>query len=314
MNLIDNMRFHVSRKLSYFLLYHRFFGACFLRNHLCKWLVPPADGPTICSTLYNIDILVDPVTDKGLERSIYYFGEYEAGTLSVFREILVEGDVFLDVGANIGFLSLVTARFIGVSGTVYAVEPHPEIYKILQENINLSHTKNIFPKNFALGAKVSEARIYDNLSINRGSASLIHPSNTIEQSGKPCRVTTIDNLVEEGMRPPNLIKIDVEGFELQVLKGARTLLSTPQAPALCVEFSELHAAYGGNVYDIYYFIKSLNDYSFYKLKYGKAMPSELVRISKENELPYHDNVFCFLNKHLKKQGKCSSIPYLKNYT
>ena len=268
----------------------------------------PANGPTTCSTLFDIDILVDPVTDKGLERSIYYFGEYEAGTLSVFRGILAKGDVFLDVGANIGFLSLSAARFVGESGTVYAVEPHPEIYKILQENVHLNRIKNVCPMNVALGAEVSEARIYDNLSINSASASLIRPSNATEQSGKPCRVTMIDILLERGMCPPHLIKIDVEGFELEVLKGARTLLSSPQAPALCVEFSGLHPTYGGNVHDIYYFIKSLNDYSFYKLKHGKGVPSELVRISKEKELPYHDNVFCFLNKHLPEKSEVNVVP------
>jgi FkbM family methyltransferase len=308
MSLIDKLRFRVSRVLSQFLIYHRFFGASFLRYHLCTWLVPPANGPTICSTLFDIDILVDPVIGKGLEKKIYYFGAFEAGILSVFRGFLAEGDVFLDVGANIGFLSLVAARFVGGSGTVYAVEPHPETYKILQENIHINRIKNVCPMNIALGAEISEARIYDNPKRSRGAASLIRPSDATEQSGKPCRVTTIDILLEEGMCPPHLIKIDVEGFELEVLKGSRTLLSSPQAPALCVAFSGKYPVYGGNVLDIYYFIKSVNHYSFFKLKYGKEKPSQLLRISKEEDLlPYHNNIFCFLNKHLLSRA------WLKKY-
>lgn len=302
MSLLDNIRFRVSRKLSRFLLHHRFKGALLLRDYLCSWLVPPTKGPTICSTLFDIDILVDPVVDKGLERSIYRFGEYEAGTLSVLKKFLREGDVFLDVGANIGFLSLVAARFVGESGMVYAVEPHPETYQILKENIHLNRIKNACPLNIALGAEVSEARIYDNLDISRGSASLIPPPNTSEKSGRPVWMTTISMLIEEGqIQLPNLIKIDVEGFELEVLKGARTLLSSSQAPALCVEFSQYHSRSGGNMRNIYDFIRSVNDYSFFKLKYGKGVPSELVRISDVKELPHHDNVFAYVIDPCEKE-------------
>jgi len=299
-SLHDNIRFRVSRTISRFLLYHGFKGADRLRKYLCKRLIPPADGPVTCSTLFGIDILVDPVADKGLERSIYYFGEYEAGTLSVFRNFLHEGDVFLDAGANIGFLSLVVARFVGESGLVYAIEPHPEIYKILEGNIHLNRIKNICPINTASGAEVIKARIYNNRNISRGSASLIRPEGANEKSGKLVSMTTLDTLIEkQQVQLPNLIKIDVEGFELEVLRGARALLASSQAPALCVEFSELHPTYGGNVTDIYDFIKSVNNYSFFKLKQGKGVPSELVPILNEEELPRHDNVFCFLDEHLQ---------------
>lgn len=297
MSLLNNIRFRVSRKLSYFLLHHHFRGALYLRRLLCNLLIPPADGPIICTTLFDIDILVDPITDKGLERQIYYFGEYEAGTLSVLSKFLHEGDVFLDVGANIGFHSLVAARFVGKSGLVFAIEPHPETYKILEENIRLNAFRNICPMNIALGAEVSEARIYDRLDISRGSASLIRPEGASEGKGKRVKMVTIDTLIERhNLHIPSLIKIDVEGFEL---KGARALLSSPQAPALSIEFCKRHPTQGGDVRDIYYLIKSANDYSFFKLKYGERLPSELVRISDEKELPYHDNVFCFINKHFR---------------
>lgn len=300
MRSLDSIRFQVSRKLSYFLLHHYFKGALYLRNGMCGWLVPPATGPTVCSTLFGVDVLVDPVLDKGLERAIYYFGEYEAGTASVLKSILCKGDVFLDVGANIGFLSCIAARLVGDGGFVYAVEPNPEIYKILEKNIALNKLENINPFNFALGAEVSKARIYDNLRTNRGSASLIPPKGISEQSGKEINVTTIDTLIRKRqMSIPTLLKIDVEGFELEVLKGASTLLRSSQAPILCVEYSYLHTQYRGNTIDIYRFIKSMNDYSFYRLRRGKEIPSKLVKISEERGLPHHDNIFCFLNKHLK---------------
>ena len=175
MSLFHSRRFSIARKISHLLLYHHFKGASYLRKHLCSWLVPPVTEPIVCSTIYGFDILVDPIVDEELERSIYCFGEYEAGTLSVFEKFLSKGDAVLDVGANIGFISLFVARIVGESGSVYSVEPHPEIYKILTQNISLNHMRNILPLNCALGNNIGEAKIYDGHDKNRGSASLIPP-------------------------------------------------------------------------------------------------------------------------------------------
>lgn len=290
---MSRFRLITSRKIS-FLLTTDLTGSMHLRNKLCCWLTPPAKGLVVCPTIYNVDILVDPVLDKGVERSIYYFGEYEAGTVSVLRKLLCKGDVFLDAGANIGFLSCVAARFVGKNGYVYAFEPQPETFEILRKNILLNCFKNVYPIQLALGSKTTDALIYDNLQENRGSASLI-PPKTNAQPGKKVHMSSIDLLLkEEKIKPPKLLKIDVEGFELDVLKGAQALLSGEDAPILCVEYSKMHPQFGGSQYDIYSFIQSLNNgYSFFKLKKTKAVPSILVRINGPQDLPVHDNIFCF---------------------
>lgn len=304
MNVVDRARFWISRKLSHFLLHHRFKGSLLLRKHLCSLLTPRAPhGPLICDTIFGVRMRVDPLTHKGLESSIYYFGEYEAGTLYVLEQLLGEGDIFLDVGANIGFLSIVVARFVGKGGLVYAVEPHPLIFKELLENISLNQAKNIVPLNVALGSGLSEAMLYDNPDINWGSASLIPPKNRGMTTRWPVKVVSIDGLIQSGrIQAPDLVKIDVEGFELEVLKGAKNLLSSSSAPALCIEFSTLHPVHGGDLRDVYDFIKEINCYRFFRLKYGKEVPSTLVEITKV-ELPKHDNLFCLLPRHISKMGR-----------
>ena len=301
MDVIDRIRFWVSRKLSQFLLYHRFKGSFLLRKYLCRLLMPrPPQGPLICDTIFGVKVRIDPLGHKGLESSIYYFGEYEAGTLYVLEQLLGEGDIFLDVGANIGFISIVVACFIGKGGLVYAVEPHPLIFKELQENISLNQAKNIVPLNVALGSGPCEAMLYDNLDINWGSASLIPPKNRGTATGRPVKVTSIDELIQSGyIQTPDVVKIDVEDFELEVLKGSKNLLSSANAPALCVEFSTLHAVYGGNLHDIYDFIKEINCYRAFRCRLGKEVPSTLVEITKI-ELPKHDNLFFLLPKHIGK--------------
>lgn len=295
MHSLDDGRFKVARRLSHFLLHHyyRGLGTRWLLDRLCHWLVPPADDSTICSTIYNVNLKVD-LSDH-IASSIYYLGAYEAGTVSVLKRFLHHGDLFLDVGAHIGFISCVVARFVGDSGFVYAVEPNPETFRILRENIRINSLENVGALEVALGAEVGKARIYENA--DKAVASLIRPKDFSEDSGEKIVVTTIDTLIENGIiRIPTFIKIDVEGFELEVLKGARKLLSSPEAPILCVEFEQNR----GNRSDIYKFITSVNDYFLYRLKYGKSIPSRLIGISEENQLQNYDNIFCFLDKHSEK--------------
>jgi FkbM family methyltransferase len=199
------------------------------------------------------------------------------------------------VGANIGSISCVASFFVGQRGHVYSIEPHPETYKFLEHNISINKQKNISALNIALGAEISTAWIYDKPNIGRGAASLIPPGNANEKSRKQVYVTTIDILIETKQLPvPAVIKIDVEGFELQVLRGAEKLLRSMKAPMLCVEYSTLLPQFGGDTREIYTFIKSVNNYSCYKLTHSKEIPSELVKISDEKQLPRHDNIFCFL--------------------
>lgn len=285
-----------------FLLTHRFKGAGILvklGKSLARQMAPTPKGATICSTRHGFDIIVDPIIGKVLERIVYFYGGYEEGTINIMKKNLRNGDIFVDVGANIGLMSLAASRFVGKEGAVFSFEPEPEIFAILQSNINLNKAANINAYNAALGSTKGKATIYTNLDVSRGAASLIKPPQK-NCEGKEVLVETLDEFaLNNNLTNIRMLKIDVEGWELEVLKGAKTQLGGPEAPILCVECTTLHAQYGGNPEDIYKFIKSVNDYSCYKLKYSKEVPSELVKISDEKELPRHDNIFCFLDKHLR---------------
>ena len=293
---VRDLRFKVARKLSHFVLhhYHKGVGARWLLNKICHWLIPQVDK-SICPTIYDVNLLIDDFSDH-IERSIYYLGTYEAGTISVLKKFLHLGDVFLDVGAHIGLFSCIVARLVGDSGIVYAVEPNAEAYDKLRENIRVNKLQNVCALNVALGAEEGEARIFSDK--DKSTASLICPENIRLGKQDQIHVTTVDKLIENGtICVPTFMKVDVEGFELEVLKGARNLLSSSKAPMLCVEYEQQR----GNTYEIYKFLESMNDYSFYKLKYGKEIPSKLVRISGEPRPQNYDNIFCFLVKHMKNE-------------
>ncbi|MFQ5639516.1 MAG: FkbM family methyltransferase [bacterium] len=298
---LTTLRFRIAYRGYHFLLLHRFKGSKYIQQKLCQWLVPRPKGLTPCPTLFGIEILVDPIFGRGLEKQIYYHGLYESGTLSILKKFLRIGDKFLDIGANIGWISCVVSRFVGKTGQVYAFEPHCKTFKILENNIKINDLNNISTFDVALGSKISRGLIHTNHEIGRGGASLLPPDNRGEDLTQRVEITTVDTLIENNQLDiPHVIKIDVEGYELEVLKGAINLLSGPNAPILIIEYSRYHAQHGGNTHDIYRFIHSLKKYSIYKLKYSKEIPSDLVEVFEEKDLPRHDNLFCFLDKHLNK--------------
>jgi FkbM family methyltransferase len=296
---INSIRIRVAHKISYLLLkeYPKLKGVLFvqnkLREKLCRRLAPPVQGFVVCPTLYGIDLLID--TEDWIGEHIYFFGEYEAGTISVLQDYLHKGDVFLDVGAHIGAISCVASRLVGDKGSVYAVEPNPKNYKMLNENIRLNKLKNIYSFQTALGSVVSAAQLYNRNEKDSGMASLIRDERAIGH-GTEVTVTTIDRLIEEKHTGiPDFIKIDVEGYELEVLKGATGLLQSVNAPILCIEYVKEMPRKLGVAEDIYDFVKSKNKYSICKLEKTKFQPSRLIEIQSRKELPDHDNIFCFPN-------------------
>lgn len=289
-------------KLMFLLTNHSFRGIGLVKRIVSKLLLPKPEGLTICPTVYGFDLIVNPVIDKGIERTIYYEGSYEAGTILVMEKCLRMDDIFIDVGSNIGLMSLAASKFVGRNGKVWSFEPEPEIFSILQQNIEINKASNIGAMSIALGSEKGKALIYNNLEINRASASLLKPPEDVQ--GKEVLIETLDEVVDkiiniEYKKPIRMLKIDVEGWELEVVKGAKRLLSSPRAPILCIEYSNLHATYKGQLLDIYNFLKTVNNYHILKLKKSKERPSKLVRIENPAELPFHDNIFCFLPSHLE---------------
>lgn len=253
-------------------------------------------------TIYDFKLNIDPVTDSGVERSIYYYGTYEKGTLAMINSILCEGDVFVDIGANIGLMSILASRKVGQYGKVFSFEPNPNTNNILQSNIALNGCKNIHVEEFALSHETKKSKIYDRWDVNRGGASLIKPEH-------PTDSYEIEEIQFSDYFSPKqilkLVKIDVEGYELNVLMGARTfILESPTPPSLIVEFSSArNNTFGPDTSPLLAFLHELKVYRFFKASAGKEKISKLIEITNKNDLPNHDNVFCFTVEHLNQLPK-----------
>lgn len=286
-------RVRLTRAIAHFLIHHSFKGAGRLRRYLGALLVPPARGPVVVPTTLGFSICVDPYRDQGVERMIYYEGIYEAGTLHVLSKVLRPGDCFVDVGANIGLISLAGGLAVGSAGHVYAFEPVPSTYEMLERNIAFNGARNIHAYPIALGSKRERRVIYRGAEGNSGEASLIESQDASPEA--LVHVSALDGFLKEaGIPSVRAIKLDVEGWEVEVLRGAKELLRSAEAPILIVEY----IASGPPSDELYDCLSSVNEYKLFKLTKGKDAVSKLKPVLTQRDLPTHDNLFCFRPNHL----------------
>jgi FkbM family methyltransferase len=152
------------------------------------------------------------------------------------------GDIVVDVGAHIGRYSIISSKRIGQNGKVVAIEAHPHNFEILNRNIKLNKLTNIITLNHAVYSKATKIKLY-----TRGQQLGHTIYNTIitdrakkEDGFVDINANTLDNLLQQnGINEVNWIKIDVEGAEFEVLKGAHNILSNSKDIAILIEVHNL---------------------------------------------------------------------------
>lgn len=151
-------------------------------------------------------------------------GVYEPIMQEAISSSLQSGDVFYDVGANIGFFSLIAARSVGPQGRVYAFEPVPDNAAAIVRSADLNGiaTIDVFAK--AVGAKSGREELL--LAHHIGGAVLASVGEPPDMKGR-IEVDTValdDIIALQKLRPPSLVKIDVEGAEMDVLRGMKNTI------------------------------------------------------------------------------------------
>ena len=144
-------------------------------------------------------------------------GTYEKRMMQYLAEHLKPGDVCLDVGGHIGYISLVMGKIIGPTGNVFTLEPRPINIKYIEKHISANKADNVKLIKTGVSNYIGTARF--DLDTGTGSGKITN-KGILE-----IPVTTIDTLLESGdILPPRLIKMDIEGEEVNALKGAEKLL------------------------------------------------------------------------------------------
>jgi FkbM family methyltransferase len=185
----------------------------------------------------------------------------------VFVSHLREGMTVMDVGAHVGFYSLLISRAVGPSGKVYAFEPVPEIFACLKEHIALNNATNVIPIPIALSDEKGSAK----MSVKGGGSSLFR---RVSDEFVEVQVERLDDFVErEKIERVDAIKLDVEGAELKVIRGADKTIRRDK-PILMVEIqaATLQAA-GTTPEELFENIISYG-YNAFVIRHGKAIPTD----------------------------------------
>jgi FkbM family methyltransferase len=159
-------------------------------------------------------------------------GTWEPEVQQVFASILAPGQVVYDIGAASGFFAVIAAREVGSAGQVVAFEPLPESAARLRHNIALNEFDHVRVVELALGDRDGRGELTagvdeDQARVNRSADS--------GQASVDVEVTTIDRLVDTAVvPPPDVIKMDIEGAEVEALRGADRTLSE-RRPVLLIE-------------------------------------------------------------------------------
>lgn len=140
------------------------------------------------------------------------------------------GDIVVDCGANYGFTSIFFSKLVGAEGKVYAVEPLPRNQDVIAENLSLNEIKNCESLAFAAGSSIAEIEM-----LNESNGFVIN-QNIKSRNRVQVTQDTLDNRIKA--ERVDFLKLDVEGFELEALRGASRLLSG--CPKLAIE---MHVAY-----------------------------------------------------------------------
>jgi len=199
-----------------------------------------------------------------------YFGFKEPEKDRLFS-MISKGQTIIDVGANIGDMTLNFAKIAGDNGLVIAFEPFPPMFSKLTQNIALNSFKNIVTQNLGLANATSVLEMEEPSEGNPGMNRIT--SNSSKNTTQISVVRLDDFLKKSNIQEIHIIKIDVEGYEHEVLKGAQEIL-THQRPLLFIELDDANLRdQGSSAQQLIQLLESLN-YKMVKATNNSVITSE----------------------------------------
>lgn len=201
--------------------------------------------------------------DDFVGRSLYYFGDFDRRLTWLLGHVLRPGDVFVDVGANYGWLSLWAAQIVGPSGRVHAFEPQPQVVELLRRSIADNHLAQVIVHSIAL----SDTEGHMDLWVpdgKLGSASLTRIGETAGRRETVQVHHAGDYLTSVCPGPVRLMKIDVEGHEDHVIRGATEWLRSADVDMVLFEWNDARPLDGSDtarvLSDLGYVLYQIEEY------------------------------------------------------
>jgi FkbM family methyltransferase len=210
---------------------------------------------------------IELVPSEMTNQAMFLYGTFEISETRLVQSLLRPGMTFVDVGANIGYYTLMAARLVGTAGAVHAFEPHTPMRRKLEENVRRNGFENVVLHPEALARETGEVTFYATAwDANQGISSILPGAGRAAVRKVPS-LTLDDFLAGLGPRPVDLIKMDIEGAEIFAIQGGRRALSRADAPPVIFEAAEL-APVAQELRDLGYKIRRLH----YTLENGLDLP------------------------------------------
>jgi len=207
-----------------------------------------------CLSLHNLLLRVFPnatlpyplpfgawffVGDSHVDKALLS-GSFETAEILFTQKYLQSGMTVLDIGAHHGLYTVLASKRVGPSGKVIAFEPSPRERKQLVRNVRINFCWNVHIEPYALGKEPAHNNLYVVEGGEDGCNSLRPPAVQSEIRAVPVEVVTLDAIASKlGLTKVDFVKLDVEGAELDVLKGALGVLQTNPRPVLLVEVYDI---------------------------------------------------------------------------
>jgi FkbM family methyltransferase len=217
---------------------------------------------------------------QGIDFSIFLLGSFEPWTARILRKLITPGMVVLDIGANIGAHTLIIAQHVGPTGRVLAFEPTNFAIEKLRVNLSLNPeiTGRVQIFQYFLTSMSSDRlpkQIYSSWPLMRDPDHQSHPAHLgVEMSTSRATPLALDDvLARENVAKIGLVKLDVDGFEFDVLDGAKTMMQR-DLPIFVMELAPYAIEERGPTFEQFIeFFRSLN-YHFYDERSGRQLPDD----------------------------------------
>lgn len=162
-------------------------------------------------------------------------GVHEKETTGIFKSEIKEGDVVLDVGADIGYFACLAAKLVGDTGKIYAFEPNPNSLKYLKKNVGVNNLRNVI----VVPNAVSDKRGAEKFFMHGPHSSFGYDRFSDKENFSTIESITLDDFFGTNSARVNFVKIDVEGSEAKALRGMERLLRANKGVKIVMEFYPL---------------------------------------------------------------------------
>ena len=198
------------------------------------------DYIAVVATRWSGMMLVD-TRDYLISPALVLDGLWEPDVTDWLRRTLKPGQVFVDIGANIGYFTLMGSRLVGERGRVFAVEPHPRLAELLTRNVNLNNLQNVTTLNRAAWSETATLKFHQRLHYAANSSMGSVGPVGLEQLGDSEEVVEVqamelDELLTGGSHI-DVVKVDVEGAEYRAFTGMRRILDANPKISILFEWS-----------------------------------------------------------------------------